>query len=262
MSRRGAAAAPRVPFGRSRSDRNRARGAGARAAGALTAAPRLRRGATVGKTKIAGVSAKKVAEAVERDLQCGAGQKPQFLCQMVKPREDMVPDTDDVVPTRKFVFTVYLSDRNGTRDDDGTPPEIAAAFAGKMDHPIVQYFQNNPGVKPKPPNLTVANGSANPWEILAACSHRSSKSGYYGKALASLTLGGLGFRFNAERKIFVGSAYLNGPGCRVYAVPAMGRGVETVVDDEDTAIYNAVTKRPLPTDDDDDIYKKARLDEE
>ena len=230
--------------------------------GCAAAAPRLRRGATVGKTKIAGVSAKKVAEAVERDLQCGAGQKPQFLCQMVKPREDMVPDTDDVVPTRKFVFTVYLSDRNGTRDDDGTPPEIAAAFAGKMDHPIVQYFQNNPGVKPKPPNLTVANGSANPWEILAACSHRSSKSGYYGKALASLTLGGLGFRFNAERKIFVGSAYLNGPGCRVYAVPAMGRGVETVVDDEDTAIYNAVTKRPLPTDDDDDIYKKARLDEE
>lgn len=216
----------------------------------------------MGKTKIAGVSSKKVAEAVERDLQCGAGQKPQFLCQMVKPREDMVPDTDDVVPTRKFVFTVYLSDRNGTRDDDGTPPEIAAAFAGKMDHPIVRYFQENPTVKPKAPNLTVANGSASPWEILAACSHRSSKSGYYGKALASLTLGGLGFRFNAERKIFVGSAYLNGPGCRVYAVPAMGRGVETVVDDEDTAIYNAVTKRPLATDDDEAIYKKARLDEE
>lgn len=220
-----------------------------------------RRGA-VGKTKIAGVSAKKVAEAVERDLQCGAGQKPQFVCQMVKPREDAVPDSDDVVPTRKFVFTVYLSDRNGTRDDDGTPPEIAAAFAGKMDHPIVRYFQENPTVKPKAPNLTVANGSANAWEVLAACSHRSSKSGYYGKALASLTLGGLGFRFNAERKIFVGSAYLNGPGCRVYAVPAMGRGVENVVDDNDTAIYDAIAKRPLPDLEDDDVYKKARLDEE
>jgi hypothetical protein len=215
----------------------------------------------VGKTKIAGVSAKKVAEAVDRDLNCGAGQKPQFLCQMVKPREDVLPDSDDVVATRKFVFTVYLSDRNGTRDDDGTPPEIAQAFAGKMDHPIVQYFQNNPTVKPKAPNLTVANGSATAWEVLAACSHRSSKSGYYGKALASLTLGGLGFRFNSERKIFVGAAYLNGPGCRVYAVPAMSRGVENVVDDNDTAIYDAIAKRPLPDLDDDDVYKKAKLEE-
>lgn len=202
----------------------------------------------VGSSKLPGVSLKKIRECIDRDLRCGAGQKPAAFPQPFKERE-----TDDGV-VYKYAFTHYLSTKNGTRAGPEVPPEVAEAFKDMPDHPVVEYFRANPGAAPNPPPMSVANKtgrSYTAWDILAKISKRSKK-GYFGKCVASVHASGLGFRYASGPNVIVSTGYINGPnGIRVYANMKSGADQEATVDPEDDDVYNELVRKRAG---DDDVY--------
>lgn len=224
----------------------------------------------IGNAKISGLpsknsagSAKKLMQCIDQDLSSKEGQKPAWFPQPVKIRVVEKPGQPDE-EWIKYGTTIYFSDvRAGARASPEVPPVIAAAFPS--NHVIYKFFEANQ-VVPKPPPITVANTPGDgkpqcPWKALAAamrngCDER--KTAVF-KAAASLTLGGFGIRFNETRKLFTASAYLNGPGLRIYCVPQIGakRSFEETADD--AAIYDAMRSATTATP---DVYadmKRAKV---
>lgn len=216
----------------------------------------------VGSAKLPGLgnpTAKKLKDAFERDATAGTGQKPVAFPQPYKVRE-----MDDGTHVHKFVVTHYFSQkpRAGAEDRPDIPPEVEEAFEGLHHHPCYQHFAANPGLVPKPLVITLAHGTeTNPWKIIRDISNEGKK-GWYGKCMASVTVGGLGCRYAAGPNTIIASGYINGPkGVRVFAKPQSGADRVVAADPQDEDVYDNVSGTKRSHEDmaagDEDVYAAA-----
>lgn len=174
-----------------------------------------------------GVKPQNAAKHIDADLQSKSG-KPDFFCQplKVRPARTKPQDDEEGAPMYKLqLVKFYLTDQSSVARELGTcPAEVEAPFAarGLHEHPILRFFRENPTAVPAQRlALTVADGIATPWEILAAASNAGASVDYF-KVLGSVRLGGITVKY-IDRRIFTLAAYANTPGgLQVVAVPAVG----------------------------------------
>ena len=145
-----------------------------------------------------------------------------------------------------------------SRAEGTVPDDVCSCFAGKEDHPLYQFLAQNPDqVVNSGLAITVADGAASPVEIIAACSHKG-KSGYYMKAAARITMGGIQRAYLTDRKLLMAKIYLNNEGMRVFAVPNQTLGPSVAIHDDDVDVYDQVTgSNKRSNDDDEDVYNEA-----
>ena len=175
----------------------------------------------------------KLKEALLKDLDSPAGERPSFMTNLSQKRHGKNPDDPDSdgppewwINFSKTRYSRRRPENAGPRTGDapcGVPPEIAEAFEaeGKMDHPVVKYFQDNKDVDPNP--FPVSAADATPmtcWQFLASASLPTRTGGYWAPALVQLRLGGCNCAFLKEYNLFKLTLWNNG--MTVFGLPNYG----------------------------------------
>lgn len=165
---------------------------------------------------------KKPAEAIDRDLHKPPGERSRIFSTPYKFRGD---EGD------RFTLTQWL-----TTGESGvaTPPDAAVeAFKGMPDHPIMQHLAAS-GRQAKTTAMSVADGDASMWEIIARSSMRGKENRWYMKVLAQIDFKAQ-YNFVPEHTLYSVKGWIDR--IRVFGVTGRERHSE-VVDAADTSVYD------------------------
>tara|TARA_B100000214_G_scaffold33960_1_gene21527 strand:+ start:107 stop:1264 length:1158 start_codon:yes stop_codon:yes gene_type:complete len=188
-------------------------------------------------------------EALKKDLQSPPGERPSLMTNMCQQRNGRAPADDPDADGPPEWWINLCKTRYSRRRADGSPrtgdvscgvpPEIAEAFADKMDHPVVKHFQDNKDVDLNPFPVSAADGTPlTCWQFLAAVSMPTRTGGYWGAAVMQVHLGGASCTFLKEYNLLKLTLWNNG--VTVFGLPSYGEAQAEPVKQKNLDMYAAL----------------------
>ena len=165
---------------------------------------------------------KKPAEAIERDLHKPPGERSRIFSTPYKFRGD---------EGNRFTLTQWIT--TGADGVATAPPAAVEAFKEMPDHPVIQHLTTS-GRQAKTTAISVADGDASMWDIIAKASMRGKENKWYMKVLAQIDFKAQ-YNFVQEHTLYSVKGWIDR--IRVFGVTGREQHGEEV-DAADTSVYD------------------------